>query len=146
MLKFWPLSANGLQLSRQFPTCCLKLHRPLPLYIKASPLCERHFWMHPMCAETSKGFRALCTGLHAVTNLGLWDRLLFEHTETRHKRAKSVTLHMAASKAASSSSSSYFLPSSLSVLLSSTFNVWHFDTEHPISRVLVGWLYMQMGW
>lgn len=144
MFKLWPLSANG-PFFLISSACCLKLHRPWPLYTQASPHFERHFWMRPMCAATSKAL-VLCIGLQAVSNLGLRDWLLFQHTKTRHKRAKSVTLHMAASKVASPSSSSYFLPSFLSVLLSSTFNVWLFDTQHPISRVLVDWLYMQMGW
>lgn len=114
------------------------------LYIKASPLCERHFLNASHVCGCGQGVLGLCTGLRAVTNLGLLDWLLFEQTKTRHKRAKSVTLHMAASKGAS-----FFIPPSLSflsLLLSSTFNVWHFDTEHPIFHVLVGWLYMQMGW
>lgn len=33
----------------------------------------------------------------------------------------------------------------LSFSLLSTFNVQNFDSEHPISRVMVCWLYMQMG-
>lgn len=41
--------------------------------------------------------------------------------------------------------SSLLPPSFLSVSLSSTSNVRHFDTEHPISHGLADWLYMQMA-
>ena len=42
----------------------------LALYIKASPLNERRFQMHPVCGY-EQGVLVLCTGLRAVTNLGL---------------------------------------------------------------------------
>lgn len=110
MFKLWLLSANKLQLtwaelisffSHQFSAGRLKLHRPWPLFILKRACCVKAFLnaSHVCCSE--QGVLVLCTGLRAVTNLGLWDRLLFEHTKTRHKWAKSVTLHMAASKAAS---------------------------------------------
>lgn len=67
------------------------------LYIKATPLCERRFWMRPMCAATSGGSWLCVPDCELWQTLGLWDRLLFERAKTRHKRDKSVTLHVAAS-------------------------------------------------
>lgn len=84
--------------SHQFAACWLKLHTHRPrLYIKASPLCERRFWMRPMCAATSGGSWLCVPDCELWQTLGLWDQLLFERAKTRHKRAKSVTLHVAAS-------------------------------------------------
>lgn len=70
-----------------------------PLYIKASPLWERRFWMHPMCAATIGG-SWLC-----VLDCELWQTRDYEsgfHLNApkpdTNERSQS---HMAASKAAS---------------------------------------------
>lgn len=106
MFKLWLLSANKPQLgwadlifSHRFSARRLKLHRPRPLYIKASPPRERHFWMHPMCAAASRG------SWFCVPDCELWQTSDYETgfylNAPKPDTNELSQSHMAASKATS---------------------------------------------
>lgn len=136
------LSWAELNFSHQFFRMLVQASQTLALYIKASSLCERRFLNAAHVCGCEQGVLVVSAGQQAVTNLELWNQPLFERTKTRHKQAVS---HTSCSSKAKQPPSSFSLPSFFSFPPTFiTFNVWHFDTEHPISRVLVGWLYMQM--
>lgn len=154
MFKLWLLSANELQLgwaeliffSSVFQYAGWSFTEPGPFILKRAR-CVKGVSECIPCVRLQAG------GLGCVYRTASCDKLrimrlafIWTHQNQTQMSKVSHTSHDSKQSSLLPHSPSHFLPSFLSLLLSSTFNVRHFDTEHPISRVLVDWLYMQMGW
>lgn len=137
MFNLWLLRANKFQSSWASSDVRMRVEarQITALYIKVILLRERHLWVRLRAGGPHSVYRtASCDKFRIMSLAFIWMR----HNPDINEESQS---HFTWQQAKQRPPFSF-----LSVLLSSTFNVWHFDTEHPISRVLVGWLYMQIGW